>query len=805
VLGRARRDFLQVARGLSRRPGFAVGAILTLAAAIGVNAAVFSVVDAVLLRPLPFPEPDRLSFLTREGDVSIPDGVDWRGETRTFEEIALFLRRWNLDLTGDGEPERVFASVAEPSYFRILGMAPLRGRALLAGDDRLGAEPVAVLSEPYWKRRFGGEAGVLGRMLVLSGQPTRVVGVMPAAFDFLEDEIDLWVAPAATLPGFVSERGTNNFDAIGRLRPAVSMEAARSEIVAITTRLARAYPRTNAGKIVEPLSMHAFVTGPVRPALLVLLGAVLLVALGASANVAALLLARHVSRGEEYAVRLALGAGARDLARQVVADSLAISLGATLVGAVLAAWGRDALLAMAPESLPRAGTVSIDARVLAFTALLGLAAALLAALLPALLAARTAPGTLLAGGGRGSTGGALTRQALSALVVGEVALAGVLLVGSLLLVRSFLRLQEVPLGFEPRGVLTADVVLPESRYDTRPPQTRAVSEIVRQLSAAPGVESAAWVTTPPLDPRGGLGGTMLIEGRSFPEDERPGARVRFVHGDYFGTAGIPLVRGRGLGGEDEGGHPVAVVNERFAGLYWPKGDAVGRRIAFRDFGGATGPYWMTIVGVVSDIKGRALAAPDQACVYAPFLQRRIDWNRWGTVVVRAKGEASSLVGAVRAAVRAADPEVPLQDVQTLPEKVRRAAAPQRFNARVVSLFGALSIALALQGLYGLLSFVVERSRREIGVRLSMGAQRGDVVRLVAGRGLRFVALGLVVGLPAAHAVARAASTVLFGVTPADATTYVVAGFGLVAAAALAGLVPALRAARLDPAAILREP
>jgi predicted permease len=793
------------ARALVRQPGFALGAILTLALAIGVNAAVFSVVNAALLRPLPFREPDRLSFLTREGDVSIPDGVDWRAETRTFEEIALFLRRWNLDLTDDGDPERVFASVAEPSYFRILGTAPLLGRTLRADDDWIGAEAVAVLSESFWKRRFGGDASVLGRTLVLSGRTTRVVGVMPAAFDFLQDEVDLWITPAAAVPAFVSERGTNNFDAIGRLRAGVSMEAARSEMAAITTRLAREYPRTNARKIVEPLPMHAFVTGPVRPALLVLLGAVLLVALGASANVAALLLARHVSRAGEHAVRLALGAGARDLARHVLAESLAISLCGTFVGVLLAAWGRDALLAMAPEGLPRAGTVPLDARVLAVTAALGLAAAVIAALLPALLAARTPPLALLAGAGRGSTGSALARQALSALVVGEVAVAGVLLVGSLLLVRSFLRLSEVPLGFEPRGVLTADVVLPESRYGTRPPQTRAVTEIVRRLGGAPGVESAAWVTTPPLDARGGLGGTILIEGRSFAGEKQPGARVRFVHGDYFGTVRIPLVRGRGFTGEDEAGRPVAVVNERFADLYWPEADAVGRRIAFRDFGDAAGPYWMTIVGVASDIKGRALAEPDQPSVYAPFLQRRIEWNRWGTLVVRAKSDPSAVVPAVRAAVRAADPDVPLQDVQTLPDKVRRAEAPQRFNARVVSVFGLLSVALALQGLYGLLSFVVERSRREIGVRMSMGARKDDVVRLVAGRGLRSVALGLAVGLPAAYAVARAASAVLFGVTPTDLPTYALAAFALAAGAASACLVPALRAARLDPAATLREP
>jgi putative ABC transport system permease protein len=793
------------ARGLLRRPGFALGAILTLSVAIGLNTAVFTVVDAVLLRPLPFPEPDRLSFLTREGDVSIPDGVDWRAESRTFEEIALFLRRWNLDLTWDGDPERVFASVAEPSYFHVLAMPPLLGRALRSDDDWIGAEAVAVLSEPFWRRRFGGDTGVLGRTLVLSGRPTRVVGVMPAAFDFLADEVDLWVTPAAAVPAFVSERGTNNFDAIGRLRRGVSMDAARSELVAITTRLAREHPRTNARKIVEPLPMHAFVTGPVRPALLVLLGAVLLVALGASANVAALLLARHVSRAGEHAVRLALGAGARDLARHVLAESLAISVCGTLVGAVLGAWARDALLSMAPEGLPRAGTVSLDARVLAFTAGLGLAAAVVAALVPALLAARTRPLGLLAGVGRGSTGGPLARRALSALVVGEVAVAAVLLVGSLLLVRSFLRLQQVPLGFEPRGVLTAEVVLPESRYATRPPQTRAVTEIVRRLVAAPGVDGAAWVTTPPLDARGGLGGTILIEGRSFAGEDQPGARVRFVHGDYFGTGRIPVRRGRGFTRRDDADQPVAVVNERFARRYWPADDAVGRRIAFRDFGDAAGPYWMTIVGVVSDIKGRALAEPDQACVYAPFLQRRIDWNRWGTLVVRAKDDPSAVVPAVRAAVRAADPDVPLQDVQTLPERVRRAGAPQRFNARVVSVFGVLAVALALQGLYGLLSFVVERSRRDIGVRLSMGAQKDDVVRLVAGRGLGFVALGLAAGLPAAYAVARAGSAVLFGITPADPSTYALAAAALVTATALACLVPALRAARLDPAAILREP
>lgn len=805
MLDHAWRDLVQAARGLARRPALSLTALLTLAVAIGANTAVFSVVDAVLLRPLPFPEPERLSFLTREGDVSIPDGVDWRARTRTFEDVALFLRQWNLDLTGDFDPERVIASVVEPRYFEILRTPPLLGRTLQQDDDQAGAEPVAVLSEPFWRRRFGGDTRVVSRVLALSGQATRVVGVMPSSFDFLDDGVDLWAPVGTTTRWAVAERGTNNFDAIGRLKPGVALEAARAELVAITTRLAEQYPKTNARKIVEPTSMHAFVTGPARPALLVLLGAVLLVALAASANVAALLVARHVSRGSEYAVRLAIGAGSRHLFGQVLAESLVLALAGGGLGVALASWGRDALLALAPAGLPRVEAVALDARVLGFTFGLALLAALLAALLPALLAVRAAPGSLLAGGGRGASSGRATSRALSALVVGEVALAGVLLVGSLLLVRSFLRLQAEPLGFDARGTLIADVVLPESRYASRAPQTRAVSEIVRQLESAPGVEAAAWVTTPPLSPRGGLGGSILIDGRSFSPEDQPGARVRFVHGDYFAASRIPVLSGRSFSREDDAGAPVTLVNQRFASRYWPGGSAVGRRIAFRDFGDEAGPYWMTIVGVVSDVKGRLLSAPDTLTVYAPFLQRRIDWNRWGTIVVRGSADPLALVPAVRAAVRAADPDVPLDGVMTLASRVSRASAPQRFNARVVSAFGAVALLLALQGLFGVLAFTVERQRREIGVRLSLGARGRDVVRLVAQRGLRLVGLGLVVGLPLGYAVARSSAAVLFGVTPADAASYALAGVALVVTAAAACLLPARRAARLNPAAILREP
>jgi putative ABC transport system permease protein len=802
ILRTAASELRQAVRRLRRRPGLAGGAVLTLAVAIGASTAVFSVVDAVLLRPLPFPEPDRLAFLTREGDVSIPDGEDWRASSRAFEDVALFLRRWNLDLTGSGDPERVFAAVVEARYFRILPMAPLVGRAIRPADDAPGAVPVAVLAEPFWKRRFGGDPRVVGHTVVLSGRPTLVVGVMPAQYDFLGDEVDLWAPVATTVPWALAERGTNNFDALGRLRAKVTLDEARAEMVAITTRLAGQYPRTNRGKIIEPRSMSAFVAGPVRPALLTLLGAVLVVTLAASASVAALLLARHARRGGELGVRLSLGASPFRLVGHVLAESVVLSGSAAALGTALAAWGRDVLLALAPASLPRASRAALDLRVLLFAAALAAAAAVLAAVLPAALAARTAPSALLGGSARGIAAGRGAARALQAVIVAEVALAAVLLVGATLLVRSFVRLQSVPLGFEPHGVLTAEVVLPESRYGSRAPQTRAVRTILDHLASTPGVVAAAWVTTPPLEARGGIGGAMLVEGREA-ADSPPTARVRFVAGDYFGAAGIPIVRGHGLGPEDDTGPPVAVVNERFAGRYLADG-AVGRRIAFRDFGGDDGPYWMTVVGVVSDIRARTLAAPDEECVFAPFRQRRIEWNRWGTVVARGKGDPAALVPSVRDAVRAADPDVPLQDVATLGERVARAAAPQRFNARLVAAFGLVALGLAVQGLYGLVAFAAEARRREIGLRLSLGATAADVVRLVGARGLRPVAVGLAIGLPAGHALARAAASVLYGVSAWDPVTYAVAAATLGLAAAAAALVPARRASRLDPAAILRE-
>jgi putative ABC transport system permease protein len=529
------QDVRLALRRLAKSPGFTTVALLTLALGVGANAAIFSVVDAVVFRPLPFPEPERLSFITREGDVSILDGKDWRAQSQAFEEIALFLRNWAFDLTGAGEPQRLNGSVVEPEYFKVLRMQPLLGRVLTADDNEPGAPAAAVLSEPSWRRLFAADPSVVGRQITLSDVKTTVVGVMPAGFDFLHDGVDLWAPPASTVPMFLNERGTNNFDAIGRLREGRTLEGAQSEMLVISRRLEQAYPRTNRNKIVQPLAMLDFMIGGVRRAMLLLLSAVALVMLIACVNLASLLLARSAARQDEMAVRLAIGAGRGRLLRQWLTEGVVLALLGGGVGVAGAYLARDLIVAAAPASLPRVSEAAVDVRVLGVGLLLSLLSGVAMSLLPAWQTLRSDLASHLKGAGRGSTGG--RQRWLAGLVTSEVALAFLLLVGAGLLLKTYARMQSVALGFEPSRVLLAELGLPAARYK-KPDQTRAFTGIVARLSEIPGVESAGYVTTPPLNPRGGLGGRFLIDGRVFEPNREPGARVRFVHGDYFRTLGL---------------------------------------------------------------------------------------------------------------------------------------------------------------------------------------------------------------------------------------------------------------------------
>lgn len=790
-------------RRLLKTPGFTLGAVLTLALGIGASTAVFAVVSGVLLRPLPFKDADRLVFITREGDVGIPDGVDWRKDSRTLEEIALFLRSWAIDLNGTGEPVRLNGSVAEPDLFRVFQAAPLLGRFYGPEDNRAGAPSVAVISEGLWKRHFGSDPSVIGRVVSLSDIKTTIVGVAPEELDFLRDDIDVWVPPPF-VPWALETRGSNNFDAIGRLREGVTVEESVAEMAAISRRLAAAYPDTNREKIVAPISMLEFMVGSARRALLVLLFGVFIVVLASSVNLATSLLARSAGRREEYAVRLALGGGQRAIARHAVLEGLMLSTLGGAVGALMAVLARDGLLAVVGGSVPRAWAISLDAQVLGFSILASLVAGVLMAALPAFQVLRGDLAPYLRTAGRGGSRG--TRQIMDGIVGFEVALAVLLLVGAGLLLRTFERLQSVPLGFDPDRIQMAAITLPESRYlDKIPEQISVFRQVLDHVKAANGIESAAYVLTPPLDPRGGAGGGLrfAIKPEAMPV-ENPGARARMVMGDYFGTIGTAIIEGRAFGPEDrEGTMPVAIINERFAREFWPTRSPIGAQVAWT--GWTQGPpVWMTIVGVSRDIKGATLQGRDFRTLYAPYEQHIAGWQRWGSIVARTKMTQDAFGDVVKEGLRRADPTVPLGRLETLESRRDAMLGPQRLNAIAVGLFALIAFLVAFQGIYAILARAVGEQRRELGIRLALGATPGNLLNLVMRRGLRLTLAGLLLGVFGSILLGRALESLLFEVRASDPITFgaVAAVVGL--AAILSSYLPGRDAALTEPATALRQ-
>ncbi|HEY6148036.1 MAG TPA: ABC transporter permease, partial [Thermoanaerobaculia bacterium] len=696
------QDLRYAARFFRKSPGFAALAIATLALGIGANAAIFSVVNGVLFRPIPLPHGDRLAYFTRDGDVSVPDGVDWRARSGSFESISLFLRQWAFDWTGTGEPERLLGAVADGHFFGTLGVRAQAGRLYGPSDDLPGAARVAVLSDGFWRRRFGADPGVVGRTLTLSDHPVTVIGVAPAEADFLQDGVELWVPPAAETPWALDERGTNNFDAIGRMKRGVGIQAASAEIVAITTDLSRVYPKTNAHKIVQPLLLKDFLVRSVRPLLLLLLAAVGLVLLLASANLASLLLARASMRGGEMGVRLALGAGRGRIVRQLITEGLLLSLVGAALGVAIAAFGKDALLSLAPDALPRAAEIGLDLRVLGFALGLAVVTGVAFGLVPAIPIGRGDAASALRGGEKGAAGAAGRHRTLGIVAAAEVSLAFLLLVGSGLLLASFARLSHVPLGFEPDHVLTASLVLPESRYSTRDPQSRAFAGIVERVRHIPGVRNAGSVIGGPLE-RGGIGGRIRIEGR--PEwriGEQRSARSRPITGDYFQALRLPIVAGRALTDADrETTEPVAVVNEAFVKRFFPNESPIGHRVQWEDWGKG---MWMKIVGVAADVKRLELTEPDEESIYSPYVQRAPDWQRFGTLVLRTGGDPTVYARKVREAVWSYDRTLTVSGFATMEEKKARSLASRRFSSTLLTIFGAAALLLAIQGIVGVLSY-----------------------------------------------------------------------------------------------------
>ncbi|HJQ32698.1 MAG TPA: ABC transporter permease [Pyrinomonadaceae bacterium] len=802
------RAFLQDlrfgARVLRKRPGFTAVAVLALALGIGANTAIFSVVEAVLLRPLPYERPEQLVLMYEDGRdvqnrwVSYPNFLDWRARNRSFEAMST-IRGWDLTLTGDGgPPESLTARMVSADYFDVMRVRPLVGRAFLREEDRPGAAPVTVLSHGFWQRRFGGDPDIVGKTITLDDKPFTVVGVMPPEFRH-QGPPPLWVLMGQWT-------GQDNWmqrdvrvagNVVARLKDGVTIEQARADMANLKDALTRESPYTNAGHVIRVVPLKESIVGESRTPLLLMFGAVGFVLLIACANVANLLLARATTRRREFAIRAALGASGRRLARQLLAESLLLAALGGAAGLLLAWWGVDLLCAAEPPGLPGVAGAGVNARVALFTFGLTLLTGVVFGLAPAWRANRedvsdALKGTSTAAGGGAASGGRLR----GALVVTEVALAFVLLVGAGLLTRSLVRLLNSNPGFDPTNVLTMPVTLSRQRYQGKEEITRFQRELLARVSALPGVEAACISNSLPGFPA--WQNDIAVEGGApIKAGEELNVDWSIVSEDYFRVMRVPVLRGRTFTErEAREGSPVVVVDENLARRFWPGQDAVGKRIKYDS------PTPHEIVGVVGNVKNFGSEAEGRIRIYTPL--GRAGLSRGATLGVRASsGGAEALASAVAREIQAIDKDMPAPDAETLEQIFRRETAPRRFNAALLALLAAVALVLAAVGIYGVMAYTVAQRTHEFGVRLALGAGRGDVLRLVLGGGMKLVLLGVGAGLAAALALTRLMSSLLFGVAPTDPLTFCGIALLLTLVALLASYIPARRATKVDPMIALR--
>lgn len=809
-LAELRQDLAYGFRTLARNPGFTAIALLTLGIGIGATSAIFSAVNAVVLRPLAIPEVGRVMLVSelfegRPSSVSVGNLVDWQAANQARPMFtALGSINWrSFTLAGD-QPERVLGAAVNSEYFDVMGVPPLKGRVFSAEDDRPGGARVVVLGHRLWQGRFGGDPLVIDRVIPLNGQPHTVIGIMPATFDFTDGTEELWV-PAAFTPEQRAQHDEHYLTVYGRLGPGTSVNTAQAMLVEVQRVLNERFPNANWGRSVriEPM-MRQFI-GDARGQLFLILGAVVLVMLIACANVANLLLARGAARARELAIRASIGAGRGRLVRQLLAESMALALSASVLGMAVAWVVIRTLVAAAPPGVPRLEQAQLDPATLGFAVALALGSTLLFGLAPALRTARTdLQGVLRTGQARGA--GSRRDWFRQGLVAAEVALALILLVGATLLVRTAIHLQRLDPGFDATGLVSARIALPSESYGSPEAARRAFESVLELLTASPGVNRAALTTQVPMGPGGGSNG-LVPEGKAPSSENAVDSRMRLVSPGYLRTIGLRLKSGRDLTAEDRSGTPrVMLVNETLARALFPGQDPLGKRVLCCE-GAANDPRWKTIVGVVGDARSRG---PDQEIVaefFMPIAQApdaAWSWiNRTMSVVVRADGDPLVLAPAMREALRRVDPSVPLFRVETMETSLTNALAPVRFRTVLLGSLAAIGLLLALVGIYGVVSYLVTRRRAEIGVRMALGASTGDVLRLVVGQGLRPVLVGTVIGAIGAFAASRLLSTWLRGVSPNDPLTFGAVALALMVVAALASLVPARRATRVEAVEAIR--
>jgi putative ABC transport system permease protein len=799
MLSNVLRDARYSVRQLRKSPGFTVVAVLTLALGIGATSAMFSVVNGVILRPLPYPQPESLAMvveiLPRFGRFSVAPAtfLDWRAQNSVFERMAAFTGGSATFVDANG-PERITNAPVSWDIFELLQVRPALGRGFRADEDAPGKANVVVLSHGMWQRRLGGDPGVLGRSISLSGAPFTIVGVMPPTFRFPSRETEFWV-PLALNPADAS-RGGHFLAVIGRLKPGVTLTQADVEMRTISERLAIQYPDTSAKESAEVVGLHEMAVGEIRPALLTLLAAVGVVVLIACANVANLLLVRAFVRAKEIAIRTALGAARRRLVLQMLVESLVISFTGGALGLLLAYLAIAPIQTLGAGSIPRVEDIAVDGRVLLFSFLLSLATGVLFGLAPAWHAGRSAVADVLKEGGRSSTT-ASGRRVRGALLVVEVALSIILLVGATLLLRSFARLTDVDPGFQPERALAFRVALPATTYPDPPKRVAFFETLLDQLDALPQVTAAAISQTLPM--RGDYLLSFTVRGRAAPKPgDVPSANYRSISPDYFKAIGTPLLRGRTFTSRDADKAPmVAIVDQAFVDRHLPGQEPLGQGI---DIGNGTDGFY-EIVGVVGDVHHYGLDVTPNPTMYVPFKQGLFS-SVW--VVARTEGDPAQLTSLARQTVRNIDPTMPVFGATPLEDVVTESVAGRRFSLLLLVLFAAVALFLAAVGLYGVVAYAVNQRTQEIGVRMAIGASRGHVLSMVISDGMKLVLIGIAIGLAGAAALSGLMSKMLFHVTPGDPLSYATTAGVLLAVAGLACYIPALRATRVDPIVAMRQ-